>query len=76
MPTRDEYIQLLPQQRNCVTCKYFTAIAPQFGCCSYWEIKGQPRPCEPGDKCSVKVRKTQETINFRKTPEMLRKRKK
>ena len=38
--------------RNCQDCRFFEAH-----CCSYIFIVGKQRPCEPGDKCTVKEKK-------------------
>lgn len=43
--------------RNCRDCKYFHGHDGSVLSCNYIFMEDKKRPCEPGEGCTVKVRR-------------------
>lgn len=44
--------------QNCKGCLYYKTIPySKERCCHYIFVEGKKRPCEPGDKCTVKIKR-------------------
>ena len=46
--------QIFTNNKNCADCVYKGIIANEAHCAYIFKV-GKPRPCPPGDECTVKV---------------------